>query len=174
MERLWSATGRVRNRWSGWELGGGVLLRPYRPSDLEAMFLLDQECFAEEFSFDRRSMRMFAEARNAVVAIAEAGDGRLVGFAIAHLERLEGERYGYLVTLDVAKQERRRGLAAALLGQLEKLARGAGSSRMELHVSTENHAAISFYERTGYIEAGWHGGFYGHGLDAFGYTKPLG
>ena len=48
-----------------------ILLRDYRASDLEAMFQLDEACFAEEFRFDRESMREFAEERNAVVRIAQ-------------------------------------------------------------------------------------------------------
>jgi [ribosomal protein S18]-alanine N-acetyltransferase len=48
-----------------------VVLRDYRASDLDAMFRLDETCFAEEFRFDWRSMREFAEEQDAVVRVAE-------------------------------------------------------------------------------------------------------
>ena len=46
--------------------------------------------------------------------------------------------------------------------------------RMELHVFTENEAAIRFYERTGYERIARRRRFYGaEGLDAFEYRKEL-
>ena len=56
-----------------------IFLRDYRATDLEAMFQLDEACFAEEFRFDRESMREFAEERNAVVRIAQKVAVRLSG-----------------------------------------------------------------------------------------------
>ena len=53
-----------------------IFLRDYRATDLEAIFRLDEACFAEEFRFDRESMREFAEERNAIVRIAERVGGR--------------------------------------------------------------------------------------------------
>lgn len=160
---------RTRSRMST------IALRGYRPDDLEAMFRLDQVCFAAEYRFDRESMRLFAEARNAIVAIAQCPDGRLAGFAIAHLERAEYEdgRYAYLVTLDVAPEHRRKGLAGRLMAALDEQVRAAGAGRMELHVSPENTGALRFYHKCGYLPAGRHVGFYGDGRDALGYWKPV-
>src|SRR5271170_7957225 len=60
----------------------GIALRDYRAEDLDAMLRLDETCFAEEFRFDRESMREFAEERNAIVRVAEKTDGEIVGFVI--------------------------------------------------------------------------------------------
>ena len=65
-----------------------ILLRDYRPDDLEAIFRLDEACFAEEFRFDRESMREFAEARDAITVVAERVCGEIVGFVIVHVERV--------------------------------------------------------------------------------------
>ncbi len=48
-----------------------IVLRDYRPADLDAMFRLDKECFSAEFRFDRESIQVFAEEPGAVVRIAE-------------------------------------------------------------------------------------------------------
>ena len=48
-----------------------VVLREYVEGDLEKIVRLDESCFDEEFRFDRRSMKAYAEARNAVSLIAE-------------------------------------------------------------------------------------------------------
>src|SRR5271155_4037737 len=92
-------------------MSGEIFLRNYRTTDLDAMFRLDEACFAEAFRFDRESMREFAEERNAVVQVAENICGEIVGFVIAHLERVASEWRAYVVTLDVAPEYRRKGLA---------------------------------------------------------------
>ncbi|SRR5258707_13901665 len=83
-----------------YQTGSEISLRNYRTTDLDAMFRLDEACFTEEFRFDRESMREFAEERNAVVHIAEKVCGEIVGFVIAHIERVASEWRAYVVTLD--------------------------------------------------------------------------
>jgi len=149
-----------------------LVLREYRARDLEAMWALDLVCFAEPFRFSRRAMRGFAEAKGAAVVVAEVGAGAglgLVGFAVA---QREGE-IGYVVTLDVAPQWRRRGLARRLMAEVEAKMRAAGARKMELHVSVENEGAVRFYEGLGYERAGRAKGFYGRGMDGLVYRKVL-
>jgi [ribosomal protein S18]-alanine N-acetyltransferase len=150
-----------------------ILFRDYRRADLEAMFLLDETCFAKEFRFDRRSMRLFAEEKGAVVRIAEKSDGEMVGFVIGHVERFAADWRGYVVTLDVAERYRKQGVARGLMLEAETSA-ATRARRMELHVFVGNEGAIRFYERMGYVRVGVRPGFYGEaGLDAFVYRKEL-
>ena len=150
-----------------------VELRGYRATDLEAMFRLDEACFEEEFRFDRESMREFAEERNAVVHVAEIR-GEIVGFVIAHVERVASELRAYVVTLDVAERCRGKGLAKRLMQEAEIRVAAEGAEWMELHVFTGNERAIRFYERLGYVRIGLSRRFYGKaGLDAFRYRKDL-
>jgi [ribosomal protein S18]-alanine N-acetyltransferase len=152
----------------------GVVLRDYRSSDLEAMFRLDEACFAAEFRFDRQSMRAFAETGNALVMVAEGAGSEVVGFVIVHLERVAARRRGYVVTLDVAEGSRHKGLAERLMREVEARARAAGARWMELHVFTGNEGAIRFYERLGYVRTGFRHRFYGAaGLNAFVYRREL-
>jgi ribosomal-protein-alanine N-acetyltransferase len=151
-----------------------ILLRDYRRSDIEAMFRLDENCFTAEFRFDRRSMRTFSEKKDAISLIVENLASEIVGFVIVHIERAASGPSGYIVTLDVAKEYRRRGMAAWLLRQAEVRARAAGADRMELHVFTGNEGAIHFYERMGYVRCGLRRAFYGQdGIDAFVYNKEI-
>jgi ribosomal-protein-alanine N-acetyltransferase len=149
-------------------------LREYREDDLEAMFHLDEACFAAEFRFDRRSMRVFAEERGSISLIAEDAVGELIGFVIVHVERAGAGWRGYVVTLDVAEECRRLGLAARMLRAAEVGVFAAGARWMELHVFTGNEGAIRFYERMGYQRIAVRQKFYGKaGLDAFAYRKDL-
>jgi ribosomal-protein-alanine N-acetyltransferase len=149
------------------------LFRGYRAGDLDAMYALDIVCFEEPFRFSRREMGSYAEARGAKVVIAEL-DGVLAGFCIAHVEAAKRERVGYVVTLDVAPQFRRGGLATGLMQRVESEAHIAGCTEMRLHVFTGNEAAIRFYERTRYEFGKRDEGFYGVGVDALVYRKALG
>jgi ribosomal-protein-alanine N-acetyltransferase len=155
-------------------MSGEIIFRDYRDTDLDAMFQLDEACFAEEFRFDRESMREFAEERNAIVRIGEEVSGELAGFIIVHVERVATGWRAYVVTLDVAAEWRQKGLGRRLMREAEACAVTAGVREMQLHVFTGNAGAIRFYERLGYERIGERRGFYGApGLDAFVYGKEL-
>ncbi len=144
-------------------------LRSGRAADVPAMHALDLVCFEEPFRFDLKSMRRFALRVGAIVVVAESL-GELVGFVVVHLER---GRLAYVVTLDVAPEFRRKGLARGLMVSAEEEALRAGAERMELHVFAGNAAAIAFYERMGFERVVLDEGFYGEDLDAWTYWKRL-
>jgi ribosomal-protein-alanine N-acetyltransferase len=151
-----------------------IVLRDYRETDLEAIYRLDEDCFAAAFRFDHKSMREFAEARNAICLIAERSGGGIAGFVIIHLDLETTGLQGYVVTLDVAEGYRREGVASRLMLGAESRAGAAGARQMELHVFTGNEGAIRFYERMGYSRLAVQRRFYrADGLDAFLYRKEL-
>ena len=151
-----------------------IALHDYRLSYLDAMYALDQQCFSAEFRFDRMSMQLFAETPEAIVRVAVMKNGDVVGFVIVHREAIATEHRAYIVTLDVAEQYRRRGLAQRLLRDAEERAVIGGVRWIALHVFTGNESAIRFYERSGYERAEVRRRFYGKaGLDAFVYRKDL-
>lgn len=157
---------------------GDAVLRDYRPEDLDAIVALDMQCFTQEFRFDHRAMRSFAEASNAVTLIVEDVGREIVGFAIVHMEGRDSNRCGYLVTLDVTERRRNEGLATRLVRETERRARAANGHAMGLHVHTENAGAIRFYERNGYRRVGVKRVFYGRNrfdveIDAFVYRKEM-
>lgn len=151
----------------------GITLRDYRPGDVDAMYALDLECFGPPFRFTARAMRRFAEEQDAIVLLAESqiaeSRPRLAGFIIAHMEG----RTAYIVTLDVAYDFRRRGLARLLMAETESRARAAGAEEMALHVHTGNTAAITFYESLGYGRVRMAENFYARGVHALVYRKRL-
>jgi [ribosomal protein S18]-alanine N-acetyltransferase len=153
----------------------GVALRRYRGEDLHALCGLDEACFGPSFRFNKGSMRRFVERPGAVVVVAEEpGDPEVTGFVVIHLEQSGRVIFGYVVTVDVAEEWRRRGVASELMDEGERQARAGGAEVMDLHVWTENEGAIKFYERRGYERMGVRKGFYGRvGLDAFVYRKVL-
>jgi [ribosomal protein S18]-alanine N-acetyltransferase len=150
-----------------------IFLRDFRATDLDAMFRLDEACFGEGFRFDWESMREFVAEPGAITIIAEDIRGGLAGFAITHVESSSTGKRGYVVTLDVAGESRRRGIAGRLMEETERGAALGGAAQVELHVFAENEGAIRFYEGRGYRRVGVRPAFYGPGLNAWVYRKDL-
>jgi ribosomal-protein-alanine N-acetyltransferase len=140
-------------------------LRPYTPSDLNAMVALDDICFEAPFRFSRASMRSFAQAKNACTVVAES-EGTLAGFCILHVERSRRRDLGYIVTLDVAPIHRRKGLARKLMQAAEQMAIADGCTSLVLHVHIANEPALHFYNSLGFAYTDTIPAFYGEGLDA--------
>jgi putative acetyltransferase len=90
-----------------------------------------------------------------------------VVFFVAHLNgvaagcggvAIEGE-FGELKRMYVRPQARRRGVARAILGRLEEVARDRGVRRLGLETGDVLHAAIRFYERAGFARCGPFGAY---------------
>ncbi|HSY37372.1 MAG TPA: GNAT family N-acetyltransferase [Acidobacteriaceae bacterium] len=151
----------------------GIILRPYRVNDLDAMHALDVVCFDKPFRFSRGAMRRFAESKRARVVIAEDSDA-LVGFVILNIENTEEARFGYIVTLDVSPDHRRMGVAGQLMQAAEREAFREGCGAVVLHVFTGNEPAVRFYVGRGFVQSHREADFYGPALDAWVFHKPLG
>lgn len=146
-----------------------VQLRDYRPSDFDAIWQLDQICFADDISYSRAEMRMYLALRTAFAIIAEE-DGQVAGFTLVDARP---QRPAYVVTIDVAPEYRKRGVAAMLLRETESRLRKKGVQRIRLEVAVDNEPAIAFYRKHGFHEIGRKAGYYGGRLDAICMRKEL-
>lgn len=146
-----------------------ITLRDYTPSDFEAIWRLDQLCFAENIAYSRDEMRMYLALRSSFCVIAEA-DGRLAGFTIMDHRP---PRPAYMVTIDVDPAMRRHGVASALLEEVERRISGQGGTAIRLEVAVNNESAIDFYNRHGFREIGRKLGYYNGQLDALSMKKVL-
>jgi [ribosomal protein S18]-alanine N-acetyltransferase len=84
------------------------------------------------------------------------------GMILARVTADEAE----VLTLAVAPDARRRGVASALLAGAMAAAREQAATAMVLEVAIGNTAARALYERAGFIEAGRRPGYYADGGDA--------
>jgi [ribosomal protein S18]-alanine N-acetyltransferase len=146
-----------------------VTLREYTPNDFEAIWKLDQICFAENIAYSRDEMRMYLALRSSFCIIAEV-DGTLAGFTIMDHRP---SRPGYMVTIDVAPEMRRYGVATALLQEVETRLQRAGGTAIRLEVAINNQGAIDFYKRHGFRDIGRKPGYYNGQLDALSMKKEL-
>ena len=84
------------------------------------------------------------------------------GFALGRVAGGEVE----LLTLAVAPEARRQGVARDLCRRFDQAAKAAGADAAFLEVAADNGAARALYLGCGWVEAGWRPRYYGPALDA--------
>jgi ribosomal-protein-alanine N-acetyltransferase len=146
----------------------GLILRPYQPSDFEALVALDQVCFPKTIAYGPREMRSYLQSEESHCIVADA-PGALAGFILT-------ERTGelaHIITLDVLEQYRRQSVGSLLLQAAEQEAAYHGAACMYLETATTNKAAIALWNKHGYRETGTIENYYGRGQNAFEMLKQL-
>jgi RimJ/RimL family protein N-acetyltransferase len=111
---------------------------------------------------ERRYLRAIRRYPHAAVFVAE-DEGRIVGRLSVARDQHPASRHVADLGLIVAATHRRRGIGTALLEAAAEWARGAGISKLELHVFPWNEPAIALYERFGFAREGYRRAHYRRG-----------
>ena len=92
--------------------------------------------------------------QDGVIALTSCDGDEIVGGLVAYvLDKLEQERSEiYIYDLAVARAHRRRGLATALIGELQALASGIGAWVIYVQADHGDEPAIALYEKLGVRE----------------------
>ncbi|MDR3727709.1 MAG: N-acetyltransferase [Terracidiphilus sp.] len=149
-----------------------MLYRLYMPEDFAGLYAIEEVCFPPPFRFGRRYMRQLVNSSDAATWIAE-DERRMAGFAIVEWTQDTGPRTAYIQTIEVAPDDRHRGIASELLRRLEGSARAVGAEAIELHVDAENAGAIRIYQAQGYVYQGREENYYALDRAALIFGKPL-
>jgi ribosomal protein S18 acetylase RimI-like enzyme len=91
-------------------------------------------------------MRIEMERGTAVFLVAEA-HGRLVGVVLG----THDGRKGWVNRLAVAPAYQRRGIAARLVGELEKRLEGLGLEIVAALIESDNRTSLDFFRAIGYL-----------------------
>jgi ribosomal-protein-alanine acetyltransferase len=131
---------------------------------LERMVDIEKQCFTSE-AFSRQQISYLLTDYNTISLVAKINSD-LAGFIILQLENQDDNVFGHIITLNVATDFRRLGVAQKMLQESENLLRTRGISECRLEVRQDNHAAIKLYKQLGYSEVGMLEHYYGkkHGL----------
>ena len=143
-------------------------LRPYRVSDFETLYRIDQLCYPPSIAYDRIDMAYYLGAPGVFCVVAEV-TGTPAGFIITHRKRT----VGHIITIDVLEDYRRMHIGTELLVAAEKDALSHGVNRMDLETATTNNAAIALWKKHGYREVGTIKDYFGPGLHAYEMQKNL-
>ena len=144
-------------------------LRPFRGADLDALTAIDQDCFPPGISYTRTELLGFIGQRNAKTWVAEAGE-KIVGFVVAERQL---RQVGHIITIDVVKSWRRRGVGARLMEAVEDWVRQQGLRLVYLETAEDNVPAQRFYQERGYEQIETLKDYYARGLDAWLMAKQL-
>ena len=111
---------------------------------------------------ERRYLRSLRRSRDAAVFVAEVPEG-IVGRLSVGRDPHPASSHVADLGLMVAKGHRRLGIGRALLARAAEWARGAGVSKLELHVFPHNVPALRLYETFGFRREGYRAGHYRRG-----------
>jgi ribosomal protein S18 acetylase RimI-like enzyme len=144
------------------------ILRSYSPEDFETLYVIDHACYEPAIAYSRRELRNYLRFPGANCVVAEA-ESKIIGYCLTEHE----DDWGYIVTMDVLSDYRRKGVATALLQEAERRLAAAGVLEVALETATDNETAIAFWQKHGYRSVGVREGYYPGGRDAFSMIKRL-
>lgn len=148
-------------------------LRAYQTSDLDALYQLDQTCFAPGVAYSRTEIARYLRRQDSRAWVtettAEAG-AEIAGFVIASCDR-RGQ--GHIITIDVAPVWRRRAVGSLLMDSAEDWVRRKGGTEIFLETAEDNLSAQAFYLKRGYARLRRIDDYYGRGEAAWLMGKPL-
>src|SRR5262249_33830504 len=130
-------------------------IRPARGTDLAQVRAIEEQIFSDPWSLGdfRESL---AAGIPFLVAVTDAEPGDVAGYAIAHAAADEGE----ILNLGVASQQRRRGIARALVDAVLEELGTRGVRTVFLEVRDSNSAARRLYAQRGFREVGRRSRYY--------------
>lgn len=131
-----------------------VSVVPMAAAHIAAIAVLEEQCFSTPWSAAALTEEL--DNPRAVFRTAVDADGRVLGYAGMHHVGDEG----YIDNVAVDPAARRRGVARALMRELETYGREKALVRLTLEVRASNAAAIALYEGAGYVCDGVRPNFY--------------
>jgi len=123
-----------------------MLIRPYRESDVDAVASLWSDC---ELTAPQNNPLLDIERKlkvNPEWFLVGEIEGTIIASCMAGYE---GHR-GWINYLAVAPSEQRKGHAAKIMGEVERLLRDAGCPKINLQVRTTNEKVVEFYRSIGF------------------------
>jgi ribosomal protein S18 acetylase RimI-like enzyme len=134
-----------------------VIVRRLKPEDLEAVIHLDAKLTGRRRTeYFKLKLNQNLTATGIVVSLAAEIDRLFVGFLLARVYYGEFgmiEPAAVLDTFGVNPDFRRRGVGAALLGQLATDLRGLGVPRLQTEVSWSDPELLTFFQHQGFRPA---------------------
>ncbi len=145
-----------------------VVFKPASENDFEEILRLEEESFNLYDRLDRETLiDLFSEFREGFYLIT--ADGVVAGYSVFLVEQGEG----YIESIAVYPDNRRRGLGLMALKFMLKIMADMGLKKINLHVRMDNLPAMSLYEKEGFERTGVAPGFYKDGESAYIYSLEV-
>ncbi len=115
---------------------------------LDKLCEIEALCFDEE-AFTKRQIAYLLTDYN-TIALAAKTNNDIAGFIIAQVEIENNTVYGHIITINVAPNYRRKGIASKLLKETETILKQKSIGECHLEVREDNASALKLYQNTGY------------------------
>lgn len=138
---------------------------------MDSILVIEHASFGKD-AYDRNLFAGFYHKCGDLFLVAE-GAGRICGYLIACIRSREGTLRAQLVSLAVAPEARRQGVASLLLKAAVRRLRRRGAVRFTLMVKVTNIGAQSFYEWHGFSPIRIARRYYEDGKDAWLMARDL-
>jgi ribosomal-protein-alanine N-acetyltransferase len=146
-----------------------MIVRPATVADVDAIALSEVDNLgADAWSHGLVEEGVTGQLPTVHYLVAEEG-GRVLGHAVASIVADVAELQRIAVAADV----RRRGVARALLDEVEVLAVRGRADRLLLEVREDNDAALAFYAAQGFTELARRPDYYRDGATAVVLVRPV-
>lgn len=116
--------------------------------DLENVQRLDVEAYGDN-AYSYLMLRQLLDVAGELFRVCKDNDGNVIAYGV--IARSASWDSGWLLSLLVSMHHRKKGVGTALVNQLLKIANSASLGKIYLTVAPDNGAAISLYERLGFI-----------------------
>ena len=109
---------------------------------------IENQCFDQE-AFTKQQLAYLLSDYNTIGLVARI-DSDIAGFIISQVEIENDWLYGHIITVNVAPNYRRKGVATRMLQETESILRGKGIAESHLEVREDNSNALKLYQNNGY------------------------
>ncbi len=145
-----------------------ITFRPVTEDDFDEILRLEEESFNRYDRLDRETLvELYSEFRDGFYALIE--DGVIAGYC----EFLIEKGAGYIESIAIDRKFRRRGLGVMALRFMIERITELNLVEINLHVRTDNIAAVSLYEKEGFVKKSVVKNFYKDGEPAYLYMLKL-
>ncbi len=152
-------------------------LRKFEPNDLQQVMQINRVCLPENYT-DFFFMDLHQRYPETFIVAEE--DGEMAGYIMCRIE-VGLSNYGFggivkkghVVSIAVMPQNRRKGIAKALISRALEGLQYYKAKQCFLEVRVTNDGAISLYKKLGFEVTRTIGGYYSDGEDAYVMTKRL-
>ena len=132
-----------------------IKIHPTTLTHAEAIHAIEVDTFADPWSVN--SIKSEITAKHSICLVAIADD-----VVTGHVSMRHIINEGHINNIAVAQQYRRQGIASLILDALITEAIAREMIGITLEVRINNHAAISLYEKHGFVVEGYRKNYYSH------------
>ncbi|MDI6889298.1 MAG: ribosomal protein S18-alanine N-acetyltransferase [Methanocellales archaeon] len=142
-------------------------IRKFQPADFQQVMMIEKEAFHDHNPL--AYMRLYELNPDGFLVVEK--DGIVIGFVVGILI---SKNTGRVLSIAVANEYRRSGVATQLMDEVLKLFTESGVKSIRLEVRRSNIGAQQFYQRLGFMVEGVVPQYYSNGEDAIVMVKKLG